>query len=392
MIKPRLTSRNTNKLLLSTFLAVSVIANTAVAADIKVGMSTALSGPASALGQGVKLGVDAYFSKINKSGGVNGHTLSLVALDDGYEPKKAAPNMDTLIDKENVVAVLGNVGTPTAVVTTPIANAKKTLLFGAFTGAGLLRKSPPDRYIINYRASYAEETSAMIDGLLASGIKPEEIAFFTQNDGYGDAGYNGALKALKSKGIDGTSLAHGRYTRNTTNVEDALGTILDADVEPKAIIMVGAYKPCAAFIKLAKEEVPDTLFLNVSFVGSIPLLNELGNQADGVIVTQVVPHYDSSLAGVNDYRSDLAAFKADAVPDFVSLEGYLIAKIFVEGVKKATSTSREGIIDGLESLQNVDIGTGVNVTYNKSEHQASHKIWPTIIKNGKYVELDWNAL
>ncbi|TBR42873.1 ligand-binding receptor [Marinomonas agarivorans] len=355
-------------------------------------MSSALSGPASALGQGVKLGVDAYFSKVNKSGGVNGHTLSLIALDDGYEPKKAAPNMDTLIDKEKVVAVMGNVGTPTAVVTTPIANAKKTLLFGAFTGAGLLRKTPPDRYIINYRASYAEETSAMIEGLLSAGIKAEEIAFFTQNDGYGDAGYNGALKALKAKGVDGASLAHGRYERNTTNVEDGLGTILDADVEPKAVIMVGAYKPCAAFIKLAKEELPETLFLNVSFVGSIPLLNELGSQAEGVIVTQVVPHYESSLPGVNDYRKDLAAFKADAKPDFVSLEGYLIAKIFVEGVKKATSTSREGIIDGLESLSSIDIGTGVPVTYNKSEHQASHKVWPTVIKGGKYVELDWNSL
>lgn len=392
MNKQKFFSRCTISMLLSTLLGTGLLVNTATAADIKVGMSTALSGPASALGQGVKLGIDAYFDKINKSGGVNGHTLSLVALDDGYEPKKAAPNMDTLIDKEKVVAVLGNVGTPTAVVTTPIANAKKTLLFGAFTGAGLLRKSPPDRYIINYRASYAEETSAMVDGLLSAGIKPEEIAFFTQNDGYGDAGFNGALKALKNKGIDGNTLAHGRYTRNTTNVEDALGTILDADVEPKAIIMVGAYKPCAAFIKLAKEEIPDALFLNVSFVGSIPLLNELGNQAEGVIVTQVVPHYESSLPGVDDYRKDLKAFKADAEPDFVSLEGYLIAKIFVEGAKKAASISREGLIDGLESLTNVDIGTGVPVTYNKSEHQASHKIWPTVIKSGQYVELDWKTL
>ena len=392
MKKQMFTPCNTVRLLLSTVFTAGLLVNTVSAADIKVGMSTALNGPASALGQGVKLGVDAYFSKINAAGGVNGHTLSLIALDDGYEPKRAAPNMDTLIDKENVVAVLGNVGTPTAVVTAPVANAKKTLLFGAFTGAGLLRKSPPDRYIINYRASYAEETSAMIDGLLSAGIKPEEIAFFTQNDGYGDAGYKGALKALKNKGVDGEVLAHGRYARNTINVEDALGTILDADVEPKAVIMVGAYKPCAAFIKLAKEEIPEALFLNVSFVGSIPLLNELGDQADGVIVTQVVPHYESSLAGVSDYRKDLTAFKADAKPDFVSLEGYLIAKIFVEGVKKAASPSREGIIDGLESLSNMDIGTGVPVTYNKSEHQASHKVWPTVIKNGAYVELDWKTL
>ncbi|MEN8179819.1 MAG: ABC transporter substrate-binding protein [Pseudomonadota bacterium] len=191
----------------------------------------------------MKRGVEAYFKQVNKSG-INGNTLKLVALDDGYEPARAAPNMRKLIDEEKVIAVMGNVGTPTAIVSVPIANEKKTLLFGAFTGAGVLRQTPPDRYIINYRASYAEETAAMIDGLLNSGIKPEEIAFFTQNDGYGDAGYKGAMKALKVKGVaNPEKMAHGRYTRNTLNAEDGLGAILDAEIEPKAVIMVGAYGP-----------------------------------------------------------------------------------------------------------------------------------------------------
>ncbi len=378
--------------ILTAFLFSILTAGLASAGEVKVGMSAAFSGPASALGNGVKLGVEAYFAKVNASGGVNGNSITLVALDDGYEPKRAAPNMDKLIDTEKVIAVIGNVGTPTAIVTVPVANAKKTLLFGAFTGAGVLRKASPDRYIINYRASYAEETAAMIDGLMSTGIKPEEIAFFTQNDGYGDAGYKGAMKALKAKGVDGSQLAHGRYQRNTTNVEDGLVTILDADIEPKAVIMVGAYKPCAAFIKLAKAELPEAVFLNVSFVGSIPLLNELGSQADGVIVTQVVPHYESSLAGVAEYRKDLKSFKSDAKPDFVSLEGYLAAKIFVEGLKNDATASREGIIDGLESMGSKDIGTGVSVEYSKSEHQASHKVWPTVINGGQYVALDWKKL
>ncbi len=363
------------------------------AENIKIGMSTALDGPAKGLGLGVKLGVDSYFHKINQAGGINGKKLELIALDDGYEPKRAGPNMRQLIDKDKVIAVIGNVGTPTAVVTVPIANEKKIVLFGAVTGAGLLRKSPPDRYVINYRASYGEETAAMIGGLLKSGIKATEIALFTQNDGYGNAGYNGAMAAFKANGFTDTDkIVHARYKRNTTNIEKGLNTILDADVEPKAIIMVGAYKPNAKFIKLAKEELPDTLFLNVSFVGSIPLLKELGKQAEGVIVTQVVPHYADKSKGVAQYRADLAAFNNKVDPGFLSLEGYIAARILVEGLKKATANNREGIIDGLESLGAIDFQMGAPMKLSKSERQASHSVWPTRIKNGKYVSFDWSDL
>ena len=365
----------------------------AQAGELKIGMTTALSGPAQALGQGVKLGVEAYFHKVNAAGGVNGNTLKLTPKDDGYEPPRAAPNMRQLAG-EGVLAVIGNVGTPTAIVTVPIANELKIPLIGAFTGAGVLRKSPPERYIINYRASYAEETAAMIDGLMSAGIKPEEIAFFTQNDGYGDAGYKGGIKALKAKGYaKAEQLAHGRYQRNTVNIEDGLGTILDADVEPKAIIMVGAYKPCAAFIKLAKQELPKVHFLNVSFVGSIPLAKELGSTGDGVIITQVVPHFNADLPAVKEYHKALKAFKASATPGFVSLEGFLAAKIFVEGLKKAgANPTRESLVDGLEGVSGFQLGTGVTVNYSKSVHQASHKVWPTVIKGGQFESLNWSDL
>lgn len=365
-------------------------AATAHAKELMIGMSTALSGPAEALGNGMKAGVEAYFNKVNSAGGVNGNTLKLIALDDGYEPDKCAPNMRKLIDEQNVLAVIGNVGTPTAIVAVPIANEKKTLLFGAFTGAGVLRKSPPDRYVINYRASYAEETADMIAGFLSAGIKPEEIAFFTQNDGYGDAGYSGGIKALKTLGYaDAEKLPHGRYTRNTVNIEDGLTTIASENPNPKAIIMVGAYIPCAAFIKAAKEFFPDAVFANVSFVGSMALARELGPAGDGVIVTQVVPHPESPLPGVVEYNKAMGS----QTPDFVSLEGFLAAKIFVEGLNKAgAAPTNESVIDGIESLNNLDIGIGVPVSFDKANHQASHKIWPTIIRNGKFVTLNWTEL
>ena len=234
----------------------------------------------------------------------------------------------------------------------------------------------------------------MIDGLLEAGIRPEEIAFFTQNDGYGDAGYQGAIKALKAEGYEQTGqLVHGRYTRNTINVEGGLSRILDAEVTPRAIIMVGAYKPSAAFIKLAKAELPETIFLNVSFVGSIALAKELGKAGQGVIVTQVVPNPYSNLPAVHAYRSSLMAFQPEAKPEFTSLEGYLAAQLFVEGLKKTgPNPTREAIIDGIEAISEYELGTGINVTFGKTKHQASHKIWPTIIRDGKLVDFDWLEL
>lgn len=372
-----------------------VCVSAGIAADktVDIGMSVALSGPAAALGNGMKLGVETYFKKINAAGGVKGQKLNLIALDDGYEPAKAGANVTKLITDNKIVAAIGNVGTPTAIVTVPIFNKQKTLLFGAFTGAGLLRKSPPDRYIINYRASYAQETAAMVKGLMDNGIKPEEIAFFTQNDGYGDAGYNGAVKALKAAGFNKTEkLAHGRYTRNTANVEDGLGTILDAEIEPKAVIMVGAYKACSAFIKLAKEDLPKAIFLNVSFVGSNALAKALGAGGEGVVVTQVVPHFNSDDAGVKEYRDMLKKYSPDSQPGFVSLEGYVAAKLLVEGLKNSKKATAEDLIDGIHTISSYDAGIGVPITFSKDQHQASNKIWPTVIKGGKFVPLEWKSL
>ncbi|MBF0215136.1 MAG: ABC transporter substrate-binding protein [Magnetococcales bacterium] len=361
-------------------------------------MSTPLESGPVALGQNTRLGVETYFDSINRSGGVHGRTLRLLALDDGYEPNKAALNMRQLIDDKKVLAVIGNVGTPTAVVSAPIANETRTILMGAVTGAGLLRKTPPERYIFNYRASYAEETAAMIDGLLGIGVKPREIAFFTQNDGYGDSGFAGAVSALKARGFAETdTLAHGRYTRNTTHIEGALATILDAETEPRAIIMVGAYPACAAFIREARKDLPRALFLNVSFVGSAALSKALGKEGEGVIVTQVTPALNDTLPGVQSYREALRQYRADATPDFLSLEGFLAARLLVEGIRRATITDkpaddREALVNALENLRDFDLGIGTPVRFDKSDHQASHKVWPTRLTQGEFQPLTWSQL
>jgi ABC-type branched-subunit amino acid transport system substrate-binding protein len=362
---------------------------------IVLGMSTALSGPAAELGENMRAGVLAALEEANADGGIGGHPLALVALDDQYEPAQTVPNMHRLIDQERVVAVVGNVGTPTAVAAVPIANAAKTPFYGAFTGAGVLRKTPPDRYVVNYRASYAEETAAMVDALVGQlGLRPQEIAFFTQRDAYGDAGFVGGITALKRRGLESEhDVAHGRYERNTLAVEDGLAEVMQADPPARAVILVGAYAPCARFIELAREFGVDALFLNVSFVGAAPLAAALGEKGEGVVVTQVVPHPDTDLPLIQEYRAALTAWKPRAEPTFGSLEGYVAARILIRALRSIQGpVTREAVIDALEGLGSFEIGLGVPLRLGPDEHQASHTVWPTILKGGRIQPLDWAAL
>jgi ABC-type branched-subunit amino acid transport system substrate-binding protein len=303
--------------------------------------------------------------------------------------------MRKLIENEQVIAVIGNVGTPTAVAAIPIANAGKTPFFGAFTGAGMLRKTPPDRYVINYRASYAEETSAMVNALVEYGeLKPHEIAFFTQRDAYGDAGYTGGMAALRRHGLeDETRIIHSRYERNTLAVENALADIIIANPQPRAVIMVGAYAPCGVFITLAKQSGLDALFLNVSFVGGKPLAEHLGEFGDGVIITQVVPHFETDLPIVVEYRDALHSWNPSTKPTFGSLEGYIAARIFFKALGNIEGPlTREAVVTHVEQLGEFDIGLGQPLRLTPDDHQACHAVWPTVIKNGKVVPFEWKEL
>ncbi|KPK26237.1 MAG: ligand-binding receptor [Nitrospira bacterium SG8_3] len=358
-------------------------------------MSTALTGPTAVLGLNMQSGVLAAIDEVNRKGGMHGCNLRLISLDDGYEPARTAPNMRQLIDKEKALAVIGNVGTPTAVAAIPITNASKTPFIGAFTGAGVLRKMPPDRYVINYRASYAEETGAMVDGLIThGGLKTHEIAFFTQRDAYGDAGFSGGISALKRHGLtDENAVIHSRYERNTLAVENGLADIIMSFPKPRAVIMVGAYNPCSVFIRLARQSGLDAIFLNVSFVGAEALAEKLGEQGEGVIITQVVPHFDSNLPIVKEHRKALKTWNPSAQPSFGSLEGYIAARILWRAMGAIQGpVTKEAIINALEGLGEFDIGLGEPLHLGAKEHQACHRIWPTILRAGKPVPFQWEEL
>ncbi len=369
--------------------------DSATGETVLLGMSAALTGPTSSLGLGMREGVEAAIREANERAAATSRTLKLVARDDGYEPARTGPAMRQLIERDHVAAVIGNVGTPTAVAAIPIVNETHIPLVGCFTGAGALRKTPPDRYVINYRASYAEETGAMVDALVdVVGLNPTEIGFFTQRDAYGDAGFAGGIAALKRHGLHDVSLVcQGRYERNTTTVDGGLADLLSAKTPLRAVIMVGTSAPCAEFIKAARRAGLEALFLNVSFVDAIKLAERLGPDGDGVIVTEVVPHFDSELPIVKDYRRALAALPNHSAPNFVSLEGYIAARMLVSALDHVpTPVTSDAITDSLEQLGSFDLGLGEPLRLSPQEHQASHRVWPTRISHGKVEPIEWSSL
>ena len=356
--------------------------------EILLGMSGPFSGPSKELGREMELGIKTYIKHINDEGGVHGRKLKLIPLDDRYEPDDALANMKKFHDEYKVFAVIGNIGTPTAVKTLPYAIENKMLFFGAFTGAKILRKDPPDRYIFNYRASYEEETAAIVNYLIRKrNILPDQIAVFAQNDGYGDAGFRGVVKAL---GKDPTKILRVGYERNTSHVQEAVDEILKHP-EIRAVVMVPTYNPARAFIQKLTDAKRDLIFTNVSFVGTGALaegLQDIG--VDGVIVTQVVPPIDSGATVVVKYRELLGKFYPNERPSFSSLEGYIATTLFVDGLKRAgANPTPEKVIDAFESIQNLDLGTGAPLSFGPSRHQASNKVWAIEIdKKGSLKVLD----
>ncbi len=362
---------------------------------ITLGMSAALTGPAAELGRQMKLGIETCLDAVNDAGGVQGHKFQLVALDDGYEPDRTRQAMKELVEDRKVFAIVGNVGTPTAEVAVPYALEKKILFFGAFTGAGLLRKEPPDRYVFNYRASYVEETSDVVRYLVEiRKIKPTQIAVFAQQDGFGDAGFAGVTKALRRYGRNQDQILRVGFKRNTLELNDAVAEVLKNKKDIRAVVMVAPYRPAALFIEKLKDLGYEPIFTNVSFVGSTALASELKQLGPkypaGVIVTQVVPPIDSSATEVLRYRDELAKYFKGEKPDFVSLEGYLATSVLMEGFRRAgKNPTTESLIDALESIHGLDLGIGAPINYGLSEHQGSHKVWGTVLdENANYHVFD----
>jgi ABC-type branched-subunit amino acid transport system substrate-binding protein len=319
-------------------------------------------------------GILAAFNEANRAGGVKGHMLELVSRDDGYDPNKSIQAAKQLIQQDKVFALIGAVGTPTSAAVQPIASEAGVPFIGAFTGAEFLR-TPYKPGVVNVRASYFQETETMVERLTKD-LAVTRIAIFYQDDAYGRAGLEGVQRALKARNME--LAAEGTYERNTTAVKAALLAIKKAN--PEAVIMIGAYKPSAEFIKLARQVKLDTIFVSISFVGSDALAKELGPAGAGVVVTQVVPFPDdTALDVVKRYREALKASEPDAVPGFVSLEGYLVGRLAIAALERIDGEpTRQAFLLAI-AKGGFDLG-GMKLDYSATRNQGSSSVFLTVIQ------------
>jgi len=334
----------------------------AQAGRIVLGQSAALTGPAAQLGIQMNLGAKVCFDQLNASGGVNGQQIELRVLDDGYEPDRCKANTEKLI-KDDVFGLIGYVGTPTCVAALPLITDAKIPFFGPFTGAEVLR-DPFNKTVFHLRASYYDETALIVKLLTSLGL--DKIAVMYQNDAYGKAGLEGVTRALKPLGLAPVALS--TVERNSVDVARAVAEIVPK--APNAVVQISAYKSCAAFIRAARKAGYGGSFYNVSFVGTQALADELGREGAGVMVSQVMPFPFSNTSQIaREYREAFA--KTGAPPNYSSMEGYLAARVFADGLRRAgRNPSRDTVVAGLESIQNANFG-GFRVDFSARDHVAS---------------------
>jgi len=360
--------------------------------EIRIGMSADFSGQISYLGNNMKIGIQSYLNKINKT---SEYKYKLISYDDRYNPLQASLNVRKLIEKDKVIALLGNLGTPTANVVLPILNEHKILLFGAYSGGNVLREINENNYVFNYRASYSQEAYNIVLNLIKQGLKPKEIAIFTQNDTYGDSGYSGVIKAYRELGItDLNKIAHARYTKDTLNIESGLSKLLDYDVDFKAIVMVSVNKPFVKFINFAKEDFPNVKFFALSPLNSASLIKNKIKFSKDIFITQVVPMLDNNLPIIKEYKKDLKESFPDIEANLISFEGYVVGKLFVESLKDLSKDklNSKNILDELYKFNKIDIGLGFTSAFSSRSHQYTNKVWLTTIDGEKLKEIKWSEI
>jgi len=357
--------------------------------SILIGSCSALDGPAHFLGRQTVLGASAYLHMVNDEGGVLGRKIQLQAFDDSYDPEKA-PACFKRMTKEGVFALGFFVGTPTAKVYVPLAQDEKIPVVGLFTGAQMLYE-PLKHEVINVRASYYDETREQVDKLWEVNIR--KVGVIYQDDPFGKAVLDGVKLALQKHGA--TTAALGTFMRNTTDINDGLKQVMAT--RPQAVVIAGPYAAAAAIVKQAHMDGWHPQFLTVSFVGTEEFIKEAGSDAEGTIITQVMPPYDhTDYATVGLYRQCLTKYSPGEAPTFVSLEGFVDAMVLVEGLKRAgKDLTREKFIAGIESIHQMNAGLGPKLilNYSASDHKGFDSVYPTIVKSGQPTLLtDWSGI
>jgi branched-chain amino acid transport system substrate-binding protein len=363
--------------------------------EIRFGITAAFTGPVRERGRQMKLGIETAFNQVNDAGGVGGRKLRIIAADDGNEPARTLQAVRQLYEKDQIFGLVGSIGTATAAVAVPFALERRMLFFGAYTGGNVVRRDPPDRYVFNYRPSYAEEADAAVRYLVKIRRIPiRQIAVFAQTDDLGDAGYAGVAKAYRAMGLNDSAILRLNYPRNTIEVDEAVNTLRVQKVPVRAIIMSASYRAAAKFIEKTRNLYPEMIFTSISGVGGSSLAEDLKllgpRYTAGVLVTQVVQAVSGYSSAVLEYKNALAKYFPGEAPDYASLEGFVAANILIDALKRTgAQIDTEKLVDALESTRNLDLGLGVPLNFGRSDHTASHKIWGTALdETGRFQPVD----
>ena len=350
------------------------------ATGIVLGMVASFSGSNKERGRAMRAGWDAALAEVNAAGGIHGRTLKLLSLDDGYDPQRTAPAMKQLVEQEGVFAVVGNVGTATSAVAIPYAMEKKVVFFGALSGADLLRKTPPDRYVFNFRASLSQEGGAAVRWLAdVRRVPPERIAVLVQQDEFGESGWRGAVRELEGRGVRADAILKLGYARNTTDVRAAVDALRARASGIDAVVMVATYKPAATFVRKTRDAGLKLVYACVS-ADSNGLAEELvesgARYTRDVALTQVVPVPTSRATAVMKYRAALEKWAPGERPGSTTLEAWIGAQIFLEGLRRAgPEPDPDKLVAALEAIRDWDMGVGTAISFGSQDHQGSRKVW-----------------
>ena len=380
--------------------------------EIVLGTSAAFSGPSRGLGIELYRGAMAYFEHINGQGGVRGRQVVLKLYDDGYQPDPCVNNTQLLMREDRVFLLFGYVGTPTVTRVLPMLKKfqdQGMYLFFPFTGAQPQREPPYGDFAFNLRASYRQETAGLVDNFVAVGRR--RIAVFYQADAYGRSGWAGVRAALRKHGLSMVGEATYRRGEKFTGTMRQQVDILK-EAQPDAVICIGAYAACAAFARDAVDLGLPLPIANLSFVGSENLLKLLSDDqrdsrryTDWLVNSQVVPSYeDVSIPAVKEYRTLMARYNPEPPAlvqesytpfphSFVSLEGFLNAKLMVEVLRRlGDRPTRSDLEDAVFTVRDFDLGVGEQVSFGPERRQGLQRVYYTVVQNGRFVTLqDWQA-
>lgn len=354
-----------------------------VGGTIVLGQSGVYSGPLGAFAQENIAVINTYFESINAKGGIHGRKLKLIALDDGFDPKRTVENAKTLIEKEKAFALINVIGTANSAAIYPQLHQNGIPLVGPYSGATVLRDPARFRYLFFTRASYADETEKMVEQLTSTGVK--DIAIVYQDDPFGKAGLQAANEALAKRKLKPVSVGAFNIARLEETVA-AAGTVLKGN--PSAVIIASSGKGTTSFIREVLKRGQRPAFYCLSVTNPKQLWADLGQEAHGVVVAQAAPSpWRATLPLVREYQQVVANAKLAAKEfSYGSLEGFIVAKVAVEALRRAgKDLTREKYLAALEGMQSHDLG-GYTIGYGPTDHSGSSYVDLTIIgRDGQFL-------